>query len=833
MERFLKKIASFVFLYHKTIVVAFSLLTAISLFTVFNMKIKSDIIDVLPKGSKTVAHFRDFMENYGVLDKVVIVLESDSNSIEEHTGVIDTLSGKLSKSPYVEYVDYSPWAIKSDFFVKRFPLYLDAQGFKLLQQRLTADGIKRQTLLNRERLISLFSTPLDSELIARDPLKLSDIVIDSMKRTNKNDVLDISSGYYFTKDHSTAIIFIKPTGKGKDMAFVKKLKKELDSIIHSSLAENNNPPDLKIGLTGAHIISEEARQVIQFDVVSSFILSVALIALIIWLFYRVRIIVLLIIGFTLLASLSITLSFAYLAFGSLNIVTSVVATVLIGLYVDYALHIVKRYGDEMRVNNDRKKALEVTLSKTGSAIVISASTTALSFFSILITKFTGLHELGIVAGIGIVICLVTSLLLMGSLLVWVSGAGVSGVLAVKEISSGVETLISLVVKRPKLILLSGLIIVVILCFGITRQRFDNDPEHVGVRGSKSVAALKVMHRKASKKGDPLHIVIKGNDVEALNDALDPLEKLLSGWENDGLIGRYDSINVLLPAPYKQKIKIDKLKEIVAKNTLHIGGLKKTLTRELEKNNLTYEKDYINTYLKGVVAALNQHELVGLKELEAIPNPRINCFYCKDDVSMVAYLYPTEKGWDKHTLNIIKDTVGSMGSHWILTGNSILFDEIKSSVISGSVMATIVTLLLNLVIVYWFFKKPLYVILVMLPVTLGFLMTLGVMGYANASFNFINVGTVALIFGLGVDYGIYIMHAYVREDKKDIGNALRVSGKNIMMGAATTVAGCGSLVTAQFIGIATVGLVLTIGAISCVLIALFIIPAFLCLKSDVL
>lgn len=213
---------------------------------------------------------------------------------------------------------------------------------------------------------------------------------------------------------------------------------------------------------------------------------------------------------------------------------------------------------------------------------------------------------------------------MGSLLVWVSGAGVSGVLAVKEISSGVETLISLVVKRPKLILLSGLVIVVILCFGITRQRFDNDPEHVGVRGSKAVAALKVINRKASKKGDPLHIVIKGKDVEALNDALDPLEKLLSGWKKEGLIGRYDSINVLLPAPYKQKIKIDRLKEIVANNTLHIGSLKKTLTRELEKNNLTYEKDYINTYLKGVVAALNRHELVGLKELGAIPNPRINC-----------------------------------------------------------------------------------------------------------------------------------------------------------------------------------------------------------------
>ena len=67
MERFLKRIAHVVFLYHKFIVIAFCFLTGISLFTIFNMKIKSDIIDVLPKGNKTVVHFRDFMEKYGVL----------------------------------------------------------------------------------------------------------------------------------------------------------------------------------------------------------------------------------------------------------------------------------------------------------------------------------------------------------------------------------------------------------------------------------------------------------------------------------------------------------------------------------------------------------------------------------------------------------------------------------------------------------------------------------------------------------------------------------------------------------------------------------------------
>jgi len=830
MERFLKRIAHVVFFYHKFIVIAFCFLTIISLFTIFNMKIKSDIIDVLPKDNKTVIHFRDFMEKYGVLDKVVIVLESDNNTIEEHVDLIENLAGKLSKSPLVEYVDYSPLAFKSDFFLKHFPLYLDEKGFKQLQERLTTDGIERQIRLNRQKLISPLSSPLDSELIARDPLKLSEIIIRSLKRSNKDDSLDLSSEYYFTKDHSTAIIFVKPTGKGKDMAFVKKLKKEMDSIILSSMKENDNPPGIKIGLTGAHILSEEARQVIQHDILSSSILSVVLIAFLIWLFYRVRVKVLIVIGFTLLASLSMTLSIAYLIFGSLNIVTSVVAAVLIGLYVDYSLHMVKRYGDELKVNNDRQMSLEITLTKTGSAIVISAVTTSLSFFSILITNFAGLFELGIVAGLGILLCLVSTLLIMGSLLVWISGFGVQGVLSVREVSSGVETLINLVVKNPRLILFSGAFLIILLGFGLTKQRFNNDPEQIGVRGSQSVAALKVINQKTNKKADPLHIIIKGNDVEELNDTLEPLEQLLSGWEKNDLIERYDSISVLLPTPHVQKIKINRLKEIVATNALQLDTLEKTMTCIFEKNNLAYEKSYMNAYLSGILSALKQHKLVGLKELETVPNPRIHYFYNKGDVSLASYIYPTDRGWDKHTLDVIKNAVKTAGPNWIVTGKSILFDEIKSSVIRGSTLATIITLLFNLIIVYWFFKKAFHVLLVMLPVTLGLLVTLGVMGYVNTPFNFVNVGTVALIFGLGVDYGIYIMQAYIKEEKRDIGNALRIAGKNVMMGAATTVAGCGSLMTAKFVGIATVGIVLTIGSISCALVALFIMPALIRLKD---
>jgi predicted RND superfamily exporter protein len=830
METVLKRISDFIFLYYRTIIVVFACLTVISLIAVFNMEIKTDILDVLPEGNKTVTQFRNFMEQYGASDNITVILETGNNSIEDHIDLIETFADKLKHSPLIEYVDFNilqnTGASANTPMVKYFPLYLDERGLKDLRERLSPDGIVRQIRLNRQRILSPFGSPVDSELISRDPLKISDVVAGSFKRAHKDDALDPGTGFYLTKDHSTAFIFAKPKGKSRDMAFVKELKIEMDHVMQTALKESGNPQDVKIQFAGAHILSEEVRQVIRHDIISSTVLSVVLIALLIWMAYRVRGIILAAVGFTMLASLLMTLAFAYIAFGSMNIVTSIVAAVLIGLYVDYSINMIKRYGDELRKNNDRQKALEITLAKAGSAIIISAATTSLSFFSILVTRFEGLHELGIVSGIGVLLCLISNIFLMSSLLLWASKGDAQKILSVKEPSLGIEGLITLVTKNPRHVLFAGIILAVLLGFGLTKLRFDNNTEHIGVKDSQAVEAIKVLNRKMNKKGDPLCLIVKGRNFDGLTYEFDSMEKLLSGWEKDGLIGRHDSLSVLLPAPYMQKIKIDALKKIAFNNA---SELEIVLTGALGKNGFAYDKAYINSYLSNILKAVNNREVIGLKELETVSDRKINLFFNKKDLSLAAYLYPPDMEWDKSSLSVIKTAASSEGRDWMLTGKSILFDEIKGSIIRGSTLAVAVTLLLNIIIVYWFYRKGAYVLLIMLPVTFGFLLTPGIMGYLNASFNFINIGTVALIFGFGVDYGIYVMQAYIKENERDVGNSLRIAGKNVMMCAATTVAGCGSLITGQFVGIATIGLVLTIGAILCAAIALIILPALLCLR----
>ena len=831
LERMLKKASAVVLARYRLIAILFALLTAVSIYTVYHMEIKTDLIDVLPKGNPAVAQFRDFMQKYNILESVTIIVSSQTNSVDENADLIETLAAKLKQSRLVERVDYTALGRNSEFFLRNFPLFLDGAGLRQLSQRLSPRGIERQVRLNYQKLLSPVASPADSELIERDPLNLREIVAANMKRSGPDNPFDLSLGYYITKDHSTALIFVKPTGGSKDMEFVKKLRPELDAIVRSALTENGSPQGISVQLTGGHIFSDDVRRVIRHDIMSSTLMSVVLIALIIWLAYRVRPVVLLIVACTTLASLSMTLAVAYLIFGSLNIVTSIVCGLLIGMYVDYCILTLKRYGDEMLLKKDRRAALELTMTKAGAAMLVSAITTAISFFSIIITRFDGLYELGIVSGIGVLICFVTTLFLMNSLLVWASAGGGDRILSVAKPFSGIDGLSKLIESHPRLIVYAGILLVIVLAFGMTHLRFDNDPEHIGIKNSPTVTAMKSLNQKLRNSGEPLQVMIKASNMDDLNAAFDSLEQRIAEWKKGGLISRADSLGSFLPPPQVQIHSIETIRLLFRSHPVSVGELEPMVTRQFDRFGIAYDSGQMKTYLSTIAAAVNRSGIIGLNEIQANAESRIGRFYNRKDVSMVAYLYSRSGAWDKDTVETIKKEVSTEGSGWALLGSPILYDEIKTSILWGSSLAAIITLGLNVLFVSLFLRRDKrYIILSMLPVCLGFLMTLAIMGWLGSPFNFINIGTMALIFGFGVDYGLYVMQAYLREDTRDINNALQLSGKNVIMCAATTIAGCGSLITAEFEGIASIGLVLTIGAVCCSAITLILLPSLLWLKK---
>jgi uncharacterized protein len=830
LERLLKIAAAFILARYRLISCLFAILTVGSIYTVYNMEIRTDIIDVLPTGNTAVTQFRDFMQKYNILESVTVVITSRTNSVEENIDLIETLAAKLRKSTLVSQVDHTAFGRNNEFFMRNFPLFLDNQGLRQLSERLSPVGIELQIRRNYQKMLSPVASPADFELIERDTLNLREIVATSMKRSRSDNPFDLSLGYYITKDHSTALIFVKPAGRSRDMAFVDKLKPELDTIVNSAMADNGNPQGITVQLTGGHIFSEEVRRVIRHDIISSALLSVVLIGLIIWFAYRVRPLVLLMVAFAALASLSMTLASAYFIFGSLNIVTSIVCALLIGMYVDYSILTIKRFGDELLIKKDRRIALELTMTKAGVAMLMSAITTAVSFFSIIVTRFDGLYELGIVSGIGVLICFFVNLFLMNSLLVWASAGGADRILSLKEPVSGVGWLTKIIERHPRRIAYTGILMVIILAFGMTQIRFDNNPEHIGLKNSQAVAAMKTLSQKLGISGEPLQVMIKADNMEKLTAAFDRNEQLLTQWKKEGLISRSDSLGSLLPPPQSQKQSIEMLNLLFQSHHISMTTVESAVVRALEKNGIAYDPERLKGYLSVIVEAVNRTDIVGLKNISGVSDSRISRFYNMEDMSIVSYLY-SGTGWDKEKLEAIRKGIAEEGQGWALLGSSILYAEIKTSILWGSAFAAFITLGLNvLFVVLYLGNNKRYVFLAILPVTMGFLLTPALMGWLGAPFNFINIGTMALIFGFGVDYGIYIMQAYLREETRDINNALSLSGKNVMMCAATTIAGCGSLITAEFAGIASIGLVLTIGAVCCSAITLILLPALLWLMQ---
>ncbi|PYM11668.1 MAG: RND transporter, partial [Verrucomicrobia bacterium] len=98
------------------------------------------------------------------------------------------------------------------------------------------------------------------------------------------------------------------------------------------------------------------------------------------------------------------MAFATLAVGHLNILTITFLPMLIGLAIDFGVHLVTRYEEELRQGKTEQHALEKAMVYTGQGIFTGCFTTAGAFLAMWFTDFKGIQEMGIISGGGLLIC---------------------------------------------------------------------------------------------------------------------------------------------------------------------------------------------------------------------------------------------------------------------------------------------------------------------------------------------------------------------------------------------------------------------------------------------
>ncbi|MFQ5657599.1 MAG: MMPL family transporter, partial [Candidatus Methylomirabilales bacterium] len=223
----------------------------------------------------------------------------------------------------------------------------------------------------------------------------------------------VSEGYLLTEDERYLVLLAKVRKNGQTLI------PELESIqrIRAAVAEVSRAyPGIVVGVTGHDALGADEIVTARRDATLASILSLAGVTLLFFLFWKsfsapLRALLSLAVG------VCWTLGFITLTVGSLNILSAMFIPILIGLGIDYNVHLLERYGEERAGGLAPGEAMEAAIQRAGLTTATGAITTVVAFYSLLLTNFKGLVELGFITGSGLLLCFVAAFTVLPTLLI--------------------------------------------------------------------------------------------------------------------------------------------------------------------------------------------------------------------------------------------------------------------------------------------------------------------------------------------------------------------------------------------------------------------------------
>jgi predicted RND superfamily exporter protein len=228
------------------------------------------------------------------------------------------------------------------------------------------------------------------------------------------------------------------------------------------------------------------------------------------------------------------------------------------------------------------------------------------------------------------------------------------------------------------------------------------------------------------------------------------------------------------------------------------------------------KDVRDTF----AAIRNQDDREGLTEAD-LPAALHNRFIGITGKYLIQ-VYPKKDIWDRQEQEDFITDLRTIDKD--VTGTPIQLYEYTGLLKKSFEEAARYSLIAIAILVFVHFRKLSAVILSLLPVAFGTIWMVGIMGLANIPFNPANIMTLPLIIGIGVTNGIHILNRFAEEQHPSI--LARSTGKAVLVSGLTAIAGFGSLALAQHRGIRSLGLIMSIGITTCMVVGLTFVPALL-------
>jgi hopanoid biosynthesis associated RND transporter like protein HpnN len=620
-------------------------------------------------------------------------------------------------------------------------------------------------------------------------------------------------------------------------------------------------PGLNVGLTGEPVLEEDEMQQSQKDTALASVVSLVLCALIFIYGYQqtgrpVKATVCLIVG------LGYTLAFATLAVGHLNILTVTFVPILIGLAIDYGVHLISRYEEELRHGKTEAAALEKAMIYTGQGIFTGALTTAGAFLAMWLTDFKGIQEMGIICGGGLIVCLIPMMTMLPVLLL----RGRQNVIdhqlvGVPEARARIERLW---LERPVIITILIIGSCVLAGTQLNKVYFDYNLLNMQSEGLPAVTFEKKLI-DSTPKSVLFAAVIATNLTEAVS--LEERIRKLPAVTN------VDSIAQFLAEDQTSKLAIvGDIKQLLKGLRFEPPDLAPVDVKELSRT-LYSTSGYLGQAIDQVqrdepavaaqLASLRQAIEDARKEMNdpacrAFAAARLGQFQQAlfDDVretfvglqnqdnraplgvndlppalrdrfvgvtgKLLLMVVPREDVWQRdHQEEFVRE-LRQVDPN--VTGTPVQLFEYTTLLKKSYEEAARYALVAIALMVFIHFRSALSVALALTPVAIGVIWLGGLMGWLGIPLNPANIMTLPLVIGIGVTNGIHILNRFAEERTPNI--LARSTGKAVLVSGLTALAGFGSLALAKHRGIQSLGYVMSSGIALCMLAALTFLPALL-------
>ncbi|HTX20597.1 MAG TPA: MMPL family transporter [Candidatus Aquilonibacter sp.] len=635
-------------------------------------------------------------------------------------------------------------------------------------------------------------------------------------------------------------------------------------------------PGVNVGLTGEPVLDYDEMVQSQKDTTKASIVSLFLCALIFIYGYNetgrpVKTTLCLVVG------LAYTLAFATLAIGHLNILTITFVPMLIGLAIDFGVHLVTRYEEELRHGKTQQAALTKAMVFTGQGIFTGALTTAFAFLAMAFTNFKGIQEMGIICGGGLMLCLIPMMTLLPVLLLRGKQNVIDHRLAEDEARARIE---NIWLQRPVLVISLTVALGALALTQIWQGKVKFNYNLIEMQSptlSSVIFEQKLIHSADKSLLSGAVVATNLEEAISLEEKIAALTNTVADIEpppdmlNDFIVSnqikkrplirgiKQEVASLQFNAPDPKPVDLDDLSATLyslngycGAALSEIGDSDTNLAAQLVSLQQAIE-NLRKTMLTGDATTLAEHASK-LGEFQralfddvretftSLQNQNVTSPLRPDDLpaslrdqfvgvsgEFLLQVFPKADVWQRANqekfITALRQTLDPNETGYpVITGTPVQLYEYETLLKNSYVQAAWYSLIAIAIMVLIHFRSLLAVILALLPVGIGTLWLAGLMGVFTIPFNLANIMTLPLVIGIGVTNGIHILNRFAEERTPRI--LSRSTGKAVLVSGLTAIAGFGSLILAKHRGIHSLGCVMSVGIAACMVAGLTFLPALL-------